>query len=111
MGIELNQVKPMFPQLTDFIASGISDTSPTVDAHPTIDYLDEYKEVYAAVISSRYLCVSFGTVSDPLPNEYPIPALTQSFLYDLQLRRWGKLNVDHVQIFEAPFVAKEPVFF
>ncbi len=111
MGVELHQVKPMFPQLTDFIASGISDTSPTVDAHPTIDYLDEYKEVYAAVISSRYLCISFGTVSAPLTNEYPIPALTQSFLYDLQLKRWGKLNVDHVQIFEAPFVAQEAVFF
>ena len=111
MGVELNQVKPMFPQLTDFIASGISDHSPATDSHPTIDYLDEYKEVYAAVISSRYLCVSFGTLSAPLPDEYPIPALTQSFLYDLQLKRWGKLNVDHVQIFEAPFVAKEPVFF
>lgn len=111
MGVELNQVKPMFPQLTDFIASGISDHSPATDSYPTIDYLDEYKEVYAAVISSRYLCVSFGTLSAPLSNEYPIPALTQSFLYDLQLKRWGKLNIDHVQIFEAPFVAKEAVFF
>ena len=111
MAIELHQVKPMFPQLTDFIASGISDKTTSLTAYPTIDYLDEYKEVYAAVISSRYLCISFGTISAPLPNEYPIPHLTQSFLYDLQLKRWGKLNVDHVQIFEAPFVAKQPVFF
>ena len=110
MGIELHQVKPMFPQLTDFIASGISDSS-TVTGYPTLTYLDEYKEVYAAVISSRYLCISFGILDTPLSNEYAIPHMHQSFLYDLQLKRWGKLNVDHVQIFEAPFVAQEAVFF
>lgn len=110
MGIELHQAKPMFPQLTDFIASGVSNSS-TGTAYPVIDYLDEYKEVYAAVISSRYLCVSFGTLATPLAGEYPIPHMRQSFLYDLQLKRWGKLNVDHVQILEAPFVAQETVFF
>ena len=110
MGIELHQVKPMFPQLTDFIASGISDSS-TVTGYPTLTYLEEYKEVYAAVISSRYLCISFGTLDTPLSNEYAIPHMHQSFVYDLQLKRWGKLNVDHVQIFEAPFVAQEAVFF
>lgn len=107
MGIELHQCKPMFPQLTDFIASGISDSS-TVDGYPVITNLDAYKEVYAAVISSRYLCVSFGTLDEPLIHEYAVPRMHQAFLYDLQLKRWGKLNVDHVQLFETPFLASNP---
>ena len=110
MGIELHQVKPMFPQLTDFIASGISDSSAT-DGYPVVDWLDEYKEVRVAVISSRYLCVSFGREFAAEEGEYPIINLTQSLLYDLQFKRWGKLNIEHVQIVEAPFVAKEQVFF
>jgi hypothetical protein len=110
MGIELHQCKAMFPQLTDFIASGISDSS-TVDGHPVINWLDEYKEVRIAIISSRYLCVSFGQEYPALPNEYPTHDLSQALLYDLQFKRWGKLNIEHVQIIEAPFVAKEQVFF
>lgn len=110
VGVELNQAKPMFPQLTDFIASGISDES-TTDGYPTLQWLDEYKEVRIAIVSSRYLCISFGREFPALPHEYPTVGFDQAFLYDLQLRRWGKLNIDHVQILEAPFVAKEPVFF
>lgn len=111
IGVELHQAKPMFPQLTDFIASGISDDTADLTAYPTIKWLDEYKEVRTAIVSSRYLCISFGRELTALPDEYPIVEFDQAFLYDLQLRRWGKLNIDHVQIFEAPFVAKEPVFF
>lgn len=110
MGVELHQVRAMFPALTDFIASGISDSS-TLSSAPNVDWLDEYKEVRIAVISSRYLCVSFGRKMTPLPGEYPLVDFKQSLLYDIQLKRWGKLNVGHVQIFEAPFVAQQPVFF
>lgn len=110
MAIELHQVKPLFPQLTDFIASGISDSS-TTDGYPTVNWLDEYKEVRLAIVSGRYLCVSFGVENTALPGEYPTHDLSQSLVYDMQLRRWGKLNVSHVQIIEAPFVAQPPVFF
>lgn len=110
MGIELHQCKSMFPALTDFIASGVSDSS-TVDGHPVLNWLDEYKEVRIAIISSRYLCVSFGKEIPALAGEYPTLELSQSMLYDLQLRRWGKLNIEHVQIIEAPFVAQPMVFF
>ena len=110
VGVELHQVKPMFPALTDFIASGNEDES-TVDGHPVLRWLDEYKEVRIAVISQRYMCVSFGQEFTAQANEYPTLKLTQSMLYDMQLQRWGKLNIDHVQIIEAPFVAQQQVFF
>ena len=62
-------------------------------------------------MSGRYLCVSFGVENTALSGEYPTHDLSQSLVYDMQLRRWGKLNVSHVQIIEAPFVAQQQVFF
>lgn len=111
LAIDLHQITPQFPQVTDFIASGLSDASVTYDAFPTSTYLDTDKEVRLSIISNRYVCISFGTLSAQLPGEFRIPKLTQTFLWDAQLKRWGKLNVDHIQLFEAPFTASPPVFF
>lgn len=111
VAVELNRATPMFPELTDFIASEMSDDTYELDKYPQINNYPGYKEVYVVVVSNRYLCISFGTAEDPLANEYVVPKMEQSFVYDLQLKRWGKLNVDHVQIIESPFTAQEPVDF
>lgn len=111
LGVELHQSKGMFPQVTDFIGSGLSDKTTSYTDYPTSEFLDEDKEVRLAVIAARYLCISFGTLPEPITDQIAIPKLVQSFLYDIQLKRWGKLNIDHVQIFEAPFTAVQPVFF
>lgn len=109
--VELHQAQLLFPQLTDFIGSGLSDRTETYTSYPLIDYSKTDKEVRLAVISSRYLTISFGFLGDALPTQFRVPELTQSFIYDSQLKRWGKLNVDHIQIFETPFTADPPVFF
>lgn len=109
--VELHQVELLFPAITDFIASGLADKTTAFTAYPTSEFVDKDKEVRIAVISSRYVCISFGFLSDQVPTHFRTPQLTQSFLYDSQLRRWGKLNVDHIQIFETPFTADPPVFF
>lgn len=111
IAVELNQAQLMFPAVTDFIASGLKDVTTTYDGFPATQFEDVDKEVRIAVVSSRYLCVSFGLLGDPAVNQFRVPQLTQSFLYDSQLKRWGKLNVEHIQIFEAPFTAEPPVFF
>lgn len=103
-GIELHQAKPMFPQVTDFIASRLADYT-NGNSYPITEYVDSPKEIRLAVISSRYLTISFGFnlfLEDEF--EYQIPHLTQTLLYDIQLQRWGKLNIDHIQLFEAPFI-------
>lgn len=110
-GVELHQASILFPQITDFIASGLSDRTETYTSYPITEYQDADKEVRLAIISSRYVCVSFGQLTEALPAESPIPQLKQAFLWDTQLKRWGKLNVDHIQLFEAPFTADPPVFF
>jgi hypothetical protein len=109
--VQLHQAQLLFPQLTDFIASGLEDKTTTFTSYPTTEFIDADKEVRLAVISARYVCISFGFLGDELPTYFRIPALTQTFIYDYALKRWGKLNIGHIQIFETPFTANPPVFF
>lgn len=111
MQVEVNSTQLLFPQVTDFIASGLSDSTTSYSAYPNTDFSAASKEVRLAAISARYLAISFGYLSEPEANEFAIPLLVQSFLYDSQLKRWGKLNVDHIQILETPFTAEPAVFF
>lgn len=111
LGIELHKASPILPQVTDFIASGLSDTSVGYDSMPTTEFEDVEKEVRIAMIANRYVCISFGYLGEAVPEERRVPRLKQSFIWDTQLKRWGKLNIDHIQIFEAPFTASSAVFF
>lgn len=110
--ISLNRLQLLFPQITDFIASGVSDTTTTFTDYPSTDFSPQAKEIRLAAISSRYLCISFGyLLPAEEPDQFPVPAMVQSFVYDGELKRWGKLKVDHVQILEAPFSSQPAVFF
>lgn len=111
LGIELHRASPILPQVTDFIASGLIDSTVGYDTSPTTTFSDVDKEVRIAMIANRYVCISFGYLGEKVDNERQIPELKQSFIWDTQLKRWGKLNIDHIQIFEAPFTASPPVFF
>lgn len=111
IGVELHKANPILPEVTDFIASGLSDATLSYDS-PVVTQFDERdKEVRIAYISNRYVCLSFGYLSDLVEKESRIPQLKQTFLWDTQLKRWGKLNVDHIQMFEAPFTSSPGVFF
>lgn len=111
IGVELHKASPILPQVTDFIASGLSDKTVGYDTSPITEFDDRDKEVRLSMISSRYVCISFGYLSEEIDQEARIPQLKQSFIWDTQLKRWGKLNIDHIQIFETPFTAAPPVFF
>ena len=111
MQVQVNSTELLFPQVTDFIASGLSDSTVAYTDYPSTTFSHTVKEIRLAAISSRYLAISFGYLTPALEGELPIPALTQSFLYDSQLKRWGKLNVDHIQILETPFNVDPIVFF
>lgn len=111
VGIELHKANPILPQVTDFIASGLSDRTVNLNSLPVTEFDERSKEVRLAIVSSRYVCISFGYLSDKLEWEAQYPELKQAFVWDTQLKRWGKLNINHIQIFEAPFSAAPPVFF
>lgn len=111
IGIELHKASPILPQVTDFIASGLSDKTVGYDGPVTTEFDERDKEVRLSYISNRYVCISFGYQSELIENESRIPQLKQTFLWDTQLKRWGKLNIDHIQMFEAPFTSALGVFF
>lgn len=111
VGIELHKANPILPQVTDFIASGLSDATLSYESAPVTTFDARDKEVRLSMVASRYVFISFGYLSEEIDNEGRIPQLIQSFVWDTQLKRWGKLNVNHIQIFEVPFTAAPPVFF
>lgn len=111
IGVELHKANVILPQVTDFIASGLSDRTVDYTAYPTTEFDGRDKEVRLSIVSSRYLFISFGYLGDAVDREGRVPELVQAFVYDTQLKRWGKLNVDHIQIFETPFTAAPAVFF
>lgn len=111
IGVELHKANVILPQVTDFVASGLTDTTLNYTDYPNSDFDGRDKEVRLAIVSSRYLFISFGYNSEEVDREGRVPELIQSFVYDMQLKRWGKLNVDHIQIFETPFTAAPAVFF
>ena len=108
--IELHAAQLLAPQVTDFIGSGLSDRTLSFDGYPVTDRNVDDKEVRLAYLASRYLALSFGylTTTATLLDQ---PALTQAFLFDTQLNRWGKLNVAHIQLLETPFAGESQVFF
>lgn len=111
LGIELHKANSILPQVTDFVASGLSDSTVQYDDTVRLDFDERDKEVRLAFISNRYVCISFGYLASKVLTEARVPQLKQTFLWDTQLKRWGKLNVDHVQLIEAPFSTTQGVFF
>ncbi len=111
VGVELHRASTILPQVTDFIASGLSDRTVSYTAAPITEFDERHKEVRLAMVSNRYVFISFGYQSEEIEREAQVPELVQSFVWDTQLKRWGKLNVNHIQIFEPPFAANPPVFF
>lgn len=111
MSVQVNQVELLFPQITDFIASGLTDVTTSYTSYPSLEFDGRPKEIRLGIIASRYLCISFGYLSEQIEDELQIPEMHQSFIYDSKLRRWGKLNIEHIQILESPLVAEPPVFF
>lgn len=111
IGVELHKANVILPQVTDFIASGLTDSTLNYTAYPTTEFDGRDKEVRLSIVSSRYVFISFGYLTEEVDREGRIPELVQAFVWDTQLKRWGKLNVDHIQIFETPFTAAPAVFF
>lgn len=78
-----------FPEITDFLSGRIfEDYNSTTDTFES-QYLSDQLLIEVSFVSSRYLVLSYG-----------ITSLTHALVYDTSLKRWGKLKVDHVAVFE-----------
>jgi hypothetical protein len=77
------------PEVTDFISGRKIETYDTFTNTIITTELNAPLKKKLALISDRYLVISYG-----------ITALTNALIYDLILKRWGKLKVNHVDCFE-----------
>lgn len=102
--VTLKQAAVRFPEITDYVASGLEDVTASFDGYPVSNFTKYVREVRISYVASRYLCISIGLLVGAYNTEFiPQPYLTHAFLYDTQYQRWGKLNCAHTQINEFPF--------
>lgn len=102
--VTLKQAAVRFPEISDYVASGLEDITASFDGYPISTYTNYVREVRVSYIASRYLAISVGLLVGAYNSELiPQPYLSHAFLYDTQYQRWGKLNVQHSQLNEFPF--------
>ena len=81
---------PVFPEATDFLAGRIFEDYDDATDVLTTQYLTEQLMIKMQFVASRYLCISYG-----------ISQLTHALVYDIAMKRWGKLKLTHGDIFEV----------
>lgn len=102
--VTLKQAAVRFPEISDYVASGLEDITASFDGYPISTFTDYVREVRLSYIASRYLCISVGLLVGAYNTELiPQPYMSHAFLYDTQYQRWGKLNCQHTQLNEFPF--------
>lgn len=79
----------VFPEVTDFLAGRIFEDFNDATLSIQSEYIQYDLKVKLSYASSRYLIISYGKIS-----------LTHALIYDIILKRWGKLRINHVDAFE-----------
>lgn len=82
----------------DFLAGRIWEEFNLTTNTLTVQRLNVDLRVKIGYISGRFLVISYGKPSESIPQVY-----THALVYDLGLKRWGKLRVDHVDCFAFPY--------
>jgi len=92
--VSLAKAEGWSPELTDFLTSGRYEVW-DYDNHEIVEsHIANYFAVRTAIVSQRFLVISYG----PTPDTY-----TYALIYDTLLQRWGKVKVDHVDCFSYPY--------
>lgn len=90
-GLQLISVKsatPIFPEISDFVAlRTIESYNYALHKMEKTQFLNRM-QVKVSYLCSRYFVVSYG-----------VSSLTHMLVYDIALKRWGKLRKDHVDVF------------
>lgn len=94
--ISINGAESLNPAATDFLAGRIYESFDYANKLLTVQKLNASLKVKISYISGRYLLVSYGVPATPQIYTYVL-------VYDLSMKRWGKLRVDHVDCFYYPY--------
>jgi hypothetical protein len=89
--ISLRGAQLVFPDLTDFLSGSIfEDFNEDTNEFTITDTGGTPILKRISLISDRYLTISYGVST----------TLTHTLLYDISMKRWGKLKLTHVDVFE-----------
>ena len=84
----------IFPEASDFLAAKIYEDFDEDTLTLSSQYLDTNLFVNLHFVTSRYMVVSYGTD----PNTFSF-----ALIYDLSLKRWGKIKLEHRDVFQWNF--------
>lgn len=93
--ISVQNAQLVFPAASDFLGSSLFEDFDETTRTFTYVKLTTVMKKKVQLIASRYLVLSYGV------NE-----LTHAIIYDIALKRWGKLKITHTACFE--FSIAEP---
>lgn len=99
--IGVQSANTIFPGVTDFLAGAFFEDFDEATDQFILEKLDNNMVKKMALVSGRYLVISYGKTS-----------YTHALLYDISFKRWGKLKIPHIQVFEynlnSPEVTETP---
>lgn len=96
VGIQLAQT--ILPDVTDFIAGSYFEDYDEFTFQFTRDFLTTTMQKKLTLISARYLIISYGKTT-----------LTHAIVFDIILKRYGKLKITHTDCYEYNLLNPEVV--
>lgn len=87
--IDGKQAQTVFPEITDFLSGLLFEDFNESTMTFSSARLNLLMKKQISIISSRYIVFSYGLTS-----------LTHALVFDISLKRWGKLKIPHVDCFE-----------
>lgn len=95
--ITVQAAEPVSAEVNDFIAGKMWDTFDPVTKLISTSYSSSYEfPVKLSFISSRFVVMSYSTDPDSGIFSYAL-------IFDIILKRWGRLKLDHVDCFSYPY--------
>ena len=92
--VDKNQAQHVFPEMTDFLTSGILETCLFDPATATFsEFTNTTGEFNVALnyVLNRYLVISYGRAS--------LPYYTHALVFDMAIGRWGKVVINHTSAY------------
>lgn len=90
----------VFPELLDFIRlKTVESLDETTGVVTRTEYAGDMA-IKIALVGHRFLCISYGQTN---LNNPTMQIYEASFVYDIDLKRWGKIDEAHVDIFPYTF--------
>lgn len=93
--INKTSAKAVYSEASDFFSSKIFEDFDENSLTISSEYTAEQVVTKVRIIQARYLVLSYGINIGQIP-----PRFSHTLVYDLTLKRWGKLRVAHVDCFE-----------